>query len=68
VSEKTFIKFVGEIDPIQIMTVYQRSTEKVDTMIARERAPAAAHQDMFHGDQDLSQRGNFLTGVTYEMT
>lgn len=40
-----------------IMTVYQRSTQKVETMIARERAPAAAHKDMFHGNPEASIRG-----------
>ena len=40
-----------------IMTIYQKSTGKVDTLIARERAPGAAHKDMFHGDSDLSVRG-----------
>ena len=40
-----------------IMTVYQKSTGTVDTLIARERAPAAADKDMYHGDADLAVYG-----------
>ena len=43
-----------------MMTIYQKSTGTVETLIARERAPAAAHQDMYHGDSDLAIYGKFF--------
>ena len=30
------------------------------SLIARETAPAAAYKDMFHGDSNLAQFGEFL--------
>ncbi|XP_037938420.1 glutathione hydrolase 1 proenzyme-like [Teleopsis dalmanni] len=32
-----------------VATVYQKSSRKIETLIARESAPAAAHKDMFLG-------------------
>nr|CAD7606563.1 unnamed protein product [Timema genevievae] len=39
------------------MTIYKRATGKVYTLDSREVAPAAATENMFHGDSNLSQRG-----------
>ena len=39
------------------MTIYQKSTGKVDILNAREMAPSAATEDMFHGDPNLSLYG-----------
>ena len=43
------------------MTIYQKATRKVQTLIARERAPLAATEDMFDEDPELSSYGT-LTG------
>ena len=32
-----------------VATIYTKSTRKIETLIARESAPAAAHKDMFKG-------------------
>ena len=39
------------------MTIYQKATRKVQTLIARERAPLAATEDMFDEDPELSSYG-----------
>ena len=39
------------------MTIYEAQTGKVTVLNARERAPLAATEDMFHGDPDLSVYG-----------
>lgn len=41
-----------------LLTLYNKSTGEVWSLDAREIAPAAATEDMFHGDSALSQRGN----------
>ena len=43
------------------MTIYQKATRKVQTLIARERAPLAATEDMFDEDPELSSYGTFKT-------
>ena len=52
------------------MTIYQKSTGKVQILNARERAPLKATEDMFHGDSQLSIYGNILkkNGVKMEIT
>ncbi|EDX02730.2 glutathione hydrolase 1 proenzyme [Drosophila yakuba] len=37
-----------------VATIYTRSTRKVETVIARESAPAAAHKDMFVGESEIT--------------
>ncbi|KAH8235546.1 hypothetical protein KR032_002179, partial [Drosophila birchii] len=37
-----------------VATIYTRSTRKVETLIARESAPAAAHKDMFVGQTEIT--------------
>jgi gamma-glutamyltranspeptidase/glutathione hydrolase/leukotriene-C4 hydrolase len=43
-----------------VMTIYQKSTGKVETLIARERAPLAATVNMFEGDPDLAIYGKMF--------
>ncbi len=44
------------------MTIYLRETQEVVSVIARERAPLAASEDMFVDDPSLSRRG-FLFSI-----
>ncbi|KAH8362447.1 hypothetical protein KR200_011220, partial [Drosophila serrata] len=37
-----------------VATIYTRSSRKVETLIARESAPAAAHKDMFVGQTEIT--------------
>ena len=37
-----------------VATVYTKKTGKVETLIARESAPAAAHKDMFIGQTSIT--------------
>ncbi|KAI8034591.1 hypothetical protein M5D96_012644 [Drosophila gunungcola] len=37
-----------------VAVIYTRSTRKVETLIARESAPAAAHKDMFVGQSEIT--------------
>ena len=39
------------------MTVYNKASGIVDTLDARETAPAAAKVDMFHGNPEASTKG-----------
>ncbi|CAK1551212.1 unnamed protein product [Leptosia nina] len=49
------------------MTVYIKEEEKVYSVIARETAPAAATEDMFHGNPDKARRGPLSLGVPGEL-
>jgi gamma-glutamyltranspeptidase/glutathione hydrolase/leukotriene-C4 hydrolase len=48
------------------MTVYDKESGKVTTLNARETAPAAAYEDMYHGDAELAYSGNILSIVCEE--
>ena len=48
-----------------LMTVYHRKSGKATSIIARETAPAAATEDMFHGNAKLSSEVNFRLQVPY---
>ncbi|XP_016986830.1 scoloptoxin SSD14 [Drosophila rhopaloa] len=37
-----------------VAVIYSRSTRKVETLIARESAPASAHKDMFVGQSEIT--------------
>lgn len=51
-----------------IMTIYTKETRKVETLIARERAPAAATETMFNGlDEKASQVGGLSIAVPGEL-
>ena len=41
------------------MTIYIKNTGKVDTLNARETAPGAATENMYHGNADASGVGKF---------
>lgn len=43
-----------------LMTIYQRDSKNATTLIARETAPGAADENMFHGSQYASQFGKFI--------
>ncbi|CAH0715406.1 unnamed protein product, partial [Brenthis ino] len=49
------------------MTVYIKEEEKAYTVIAREKAPAAATEDMFHGSYDKASKGPLAVGVPGEL-
>lgn len=40
-----------------LLTYYEKSTGKAYTLNAREAAPGAAYEDMYHGDQELMEKG-----------
>lgn len=40
-----------------LMTYYERATGKAYTLNAREVAPGAAYEDMYHGNPELMQKG-----------
>lgn len=50
-----------------LLTYYERSSGKAYTLDAREVAPAAAYEDMYHGDGDLMQKGGLSVGVPGEL-
>ncbi|XP_074026664.1 glutathione hydrolase 1 proenzyme isoform X2 [Leptinotarsa decemlineata] len=50
-----------------LMTIYNRTTGEAWSLNSRERAPAAAHQDMFHGNADLSLNGGLSVAVPAEL-
>lgn len=51
-----------------VMTIYTKETRKVDTLIARERAPAAATETMFNGmPEEASQVGGLSIAVPGEL-
>lgn len=37
-----------------VATIYKKSTRKIETLIARESAPAAAQKDMFVGQTSIT--------------
>ncbi|CAG9786845.1 unnamed protein product [Diatraea saccharalis] len=49
------------------MTVFIKSEEKAYTVNAREKAPAAATPDMFHGNIDKASKGGLAVGVPGEL-
>lgn len=50
-----------------LMTVYNAARKTADTLNAREAAPLAAHQDMFHGDPELAKYGPLSVAVPGEV-
>lgn len=48
-----------------VATVYTKKTRKIETLIARESAPAAAHKDMFVGQASIT--GNFELQYNYQI-
>lgn len=51
-----------------VMTIYTKDTRKVETLIARERAPAAANETMFNGmPEEASQEGGLSIAVPGEL-
>lgn len=51
-----------------VMTIYTRKTRKVESLIARERAPTAANETMFEGLPDsASQEGGLSIDVPGEL-
>ncbi|XP_063880968.1 scoloptoxin SSD14-like isoform X6 [Scylla paramamosain] len=50
-----------------LLTYYERSSGKAYTLDARETAPAAAHEDMYHGDGDLMEKGGLAVAVPGEL-
>ncbi|KAM3965294.1 glutathione hydrolase 1 proenzyme [Aphomia sociella] len=49
------------------MTVYIKNEEKSYTVNARERAPSAATEDMFHGSHDKASKGPLAVAVPGEL-
>jgi gamma-glutamyltranspeptidase/glutathione hydrolase/leukotriene-C4 hydrolase len=50
-----------------IMTIYMKETGTAVTLNSREVAPAAASQDMFHGDETLAVSGGLAVAVPAEL-
>nr|XP_018896073.1 PREDICTED: gamma-glutamyltranspeptidase 1-like isoform X2 [Bemisia tabaci] len=50
-----------------VMVYYNKAENKVYSVNAREMAPGAATEDMFHGDKDISQRGGLSIAVPGEL-
>jgi len=50
-----------------LMTVYHRKSGKATSIIARETAPAAATEDMFHGNAKLSSEGAMAVAIPGEI-
>ena len=44
-----------------VMTIYKKDTSSSDILIARERAPLAGTQDMYHGNLSLASKVNIET-------
>ena len=42
------------------LTYYDANTKKVSTMDCREKAPLAASENMYEGNETLSSRGTFI--------
>ncbi|KAL4716700.1 hypothetical protein ACJJTC_004819 [Scirpophaga incertulas] len=49
------------------MTVYIKAEEKVYAVNAREKAPSAATEDMFNGDNTKASRGGLAVGIPGEV-
>ncbi|XP_045115209.1 scoloptoxin SSD14-like isoform X2 [Portunus trituberculatus] len=50
-----------------LLTYYERSSGKAYTLDAREVAPAAAYEDMYHGDGHLMEKGGLAVAVPGEL-
>ncbi|CAG9813957.1 unnamed protein product [Phaedon cochleariae] len=50
-----------------LMTIYNRTTREVHSLNARETAPEAATEDMFHGDPNLSLNGGLSVAIPGEL-
>ena len=44
-----------------LMTIFSRQNNKIETLNARETAPGAATEDMYHGDEKLSEKGTHIS-------
>ena len=44
-----------------VMTVYSKEAATSDILVARERAPLAGTEDMYHGNQSLASKVNTYT-------
>ena len=42
------------------MTIFSKKDNKIETLNARETAPGAATEDMYHGDDKLSEKGTHI--------
>lgn len=52
-----------------VMTIYTKESRKVESLIARERAPAAANETMFNGlPEEASQVGGLSIAVPGELS
>ncbi|KAG0719917.1 Glutathione hydrolase 1 proenzyme [Chionoecetes opilio] len=49
------------------LTYYERSSGKAYTLNARETAPGAAFEDMYHGNEDLMEKGGMAVAVPGEL-
>ena len=43
------------------MTIFSKKDNKIETLNARETAPGAATEDMYHGDEKLSEKGTHIS-------
>ena len=43
------------------MTIFSKKDNKIETLNARETAPNAATEDMYHGDEKLSEKGTHIS-------
>ncbi|XP_060522603.1 glutathione hydrolase 1 proenzyme-like [Cylas formicarius] len=50
-----------------LLTIYDRQTGLVESLDAREKAPAGAHENMFNGSAELSLRGGLSAAVPGEL-
>lgn len=50
-----------------LMTIYIREQNIVETINAREMAPALAHEDMFEGNQELARKGGLAVAIPGEL-
>ncbi|XP_071533348.1 scoloptoxin SSD14-like isoform X2 [Panulirus ornatus] len=46
-----------------LLTYYERATGKAHALIARETAPGAAYEDMYHGNSSLMSKGGLAVAV-----
>ena len=44
-----------------LMTIFSKKDNKIETLNARETAPGAATEDMYHGDEKLSEKGTHIS-------